>query len=133
MITRWQEIFLDSLSFLVLSSYCFHTCCLHSQLLFKISFSSFLSARITIFPGTFRTKIMGDISVRKSLRLTRQELRRGWSFRQTDSSVDVWYPVQNIPSVVHLDLMQNNLYAQHMADTFITTKTRTEFRILSLE
>jgi hypothetical protein len=76
---------------------------------------------------------MGDISVRKSLRLTRHELKRGWSFRQTDSSADVWYLVQNIPSVVHLDLMQNNLYAQHMADAFITTKTRTEFRILSLE
>jgi hypothetical protein len=76
---------------------------------------------------------MGDISVRKSLRLTRQELKRRWSFRQIDSSADVWYPVQNIPSVVHLDLMQNDLYVQHMADAFMTTKTRTEFRILSLE
>jgi hypothetical protein len=75
---------------------------------------------------------MGEISARKTLRLTRHELKNGWSFRQTESSADVWYPVQKIPSVVHLDLMQNNLYAQHTADAFITTKRRTESRILSL-
>ncbi|KAI2616337.1 glycoside hydrolase family 2 protein [Hypoxylon sp. NC1633] len=41
--------------------------------------------------------------------LTRHNLDRGWSFRQSDSSsADDWLPVQTVPSQVHMDLLANN-------------------------
>ncbi len=52
---------------------------------------------------------MGDISHSQSERLERKELQDGWSFKQTDGSENTWYPVQRVPSVVHMDLMNNNL------------------------
>lgn len=75
--------------------------------------------------------IMGDISARTPLKLISQVLEQGWSFRQTDSSENEWYPVQKIPSVVHLDLMQNNLYVQDQVKRD-SSKTRVESRIPSL-
>ncbi|XXH00713.1 hypothetical protein Hte_007063 [Hypoxylon texense] len=38
-----------------------------------------------------------------------QELRAGWEFKQTeDPSPDAWLPVAKVPSVVHIDLLDNN-------------------------
>jgi hypothetical protein len=74
---------------------------------------------------------MGDNLARKPLKLISQVLEHGWSFRQTDSSENDWYPVQKIPSVVHLDLMQNNLYVQDQMKRG-SSKPRVESRILSL-
>ncbi|KAI1373873.1 glycoside hydrolase [Hypoxylon crocopeplum] len=38
-----------------------------------------------------------------------QELQTGWEFKRTeDSSPDAWLPVAKVPSVVHIDLIDNN-------------------------
>ena len=40
-----------------------------------------------------------------------QELKAGWTFKQTDDNgVDAWMAVEQVPSVVHLDLIKNNKY-----------------------
>jgi beta-mannosidase len=40
---------------------------------------------------------------------TSRELSTGWEFRRTDSD-EAWLPVAKVPTVVHLDLMDNNKY-----------------------
>jgi beta-mannosidase len=38
----------------------------------------------------------------------RQELSSGWKFKETgDSSDKAWLPVAKVPTVVHLDLIEN--------------------------
>lgn len=40
-----------------------------------------------------------------------QELRTGWEFKRTeDPSPDAWLPVARVPSVVHIDLIDNKKY-----------------------
>jgi hypothetical protein len=78
----------------------------------RLSTYSLSTSRTKFLAEIVQFVIMGDNSARKPLKLISQALEHGWSFRQTDSSENDWYPVQKIPSVVHLDLMQNNLYVQ---------------------
>jgi beta-mannosidase len=41
-------------------------------------------------------------------RLNRKDLSSGWSFKETDAiGNDAWAPVKKVPSVVHLDLLDN--------------------------
>ncbi|PVH69893.1 glycoside hydrolase family 2 protein [Cadophora sp. DSE1049] len=47
--------------------------------------------------------------------LQRTNLSSGWEFKQTDSDQNSWCLVKNVPSVVHLDLMEN----QKIPDPFI--------------
>ena len=42
-----------------------------------------------------------------------QELSTGWMFRRTDSE-EAWLPVAKVPTVVHLDLMDNNKYVSNI-------------------
>jgi hypothetical protein len=97
----------------------------------KAFYLPLFTSRTNILAELVKFVIMGDDSARKPLKLISQELQHGWSFRQTDSSENDWYPVHKIPSVVHLDLMQNNLYVQCQV-TRGSTKTRLESQILSL-
>lgn len=44
------------------------------------------------------------------------DLATGWRFRRTDEGDDAWMPVEKVPSVVHLDLINNKkyvIYASH--------------------
>lgn len=39
------------------------------------------------------------------------QLNSGWLFKKTDDvSDDAWLPVARVPTNVHLDLMDNNVY-----------------------
>lgn len=42
---------------------------------------------------------------------SRVDLRTGWSMREAESKD--WLPVKKVPSQVHVDLLANNMYAQH--------------------
>ena len=37
----------------------------------------------------------------------RTALETGWSFKRTDQGDDTWAPVAKVPTVVHLDLLDN--------------------------
>lgn len=39
------------------------------------------------------------------------DLATGWKLRRTDEGDDTWLPVEKVPTVVHLDLLNNKRYA----------------------
>ena len=41
----------------------------------------------------------------KDQRMVNEDLTTGWDFKQTDT--EVWLPVKKVPTVVHLDLLDN--------------------------
>ena len=49
---------------------------------------------------------MGSIAVALS-KLSSQLLSYDWQFRDKDSGEEEWLPVTKVPTVVHLDLMDN--------------------------
>jgi len=43
--------------------------------------------------------------------ISKKELSTGWKLKESgDSSEDAWMPVSKVPTVVHLDLMENGKY-----------------------
>lgn len=41
--------------------------------------------------------------------LISEELSRGWQLKEKNTNPEVWYPVAAVPTVVHLDLVQNGV------------------------
>lgn len=58
-------------------------------------------------PGTLRicTRI-GTLSA-MAVSAQRIDLHSGWSFKRTDADEDDWAPVAHLPTVVHMDLLEN--------------------------
>lgn len=43
-----------------------------------------------------------------SMPVSTQELSQGWKLKETnDTSEEAWLPVSKVPTVVHLDLLEN--------------------------
>jgi beta-mannosidase len=58
------------------------------------------------------------------------DLATGWRFRRTDEGDESWMPVEKVPSVVHLDLINNKKYvtrASHVIREFIIDRKLLEF------
>ena len=46
-------------------------------------------------------------------------LSSGWTFQETKSDHGPWLPVKQIPSTVHQDLLDNQLYALDVSPHFV--------------
>jgi beta-mannosidase len=40
-------------------------------------------------------------------------LEKGWSFKKTTDNHDGWRPVARVPTVAHIDLMDNGLFVHN--------------------
>jgi hypothetical protein len=50
---------------------------------------------------------MGSIPIMQA-KLSNQDLIYGWQVKEKHAVEDEWLPVAKVPTVVHLDLMDNN-------------------------
>jgi hypothetical protein len=81
--------------------------------IYQASFTTYL-VEIVIFHVTpylcFTTTFSQPLLLIMPVTAQQTLLEKGWSFKRTTDGHDAWKPVARVPTVAHIDLMDNGLF-----------------------